>query len=305
MFSQVLKINPYHDKTGAFVSKDRAVFTTKQIRASVDILVNSGADLRVRTGSVSGEEDKNNFTLGWERLTKGKVLPEDLVEAWVGADGDMNAVILSANTYDIHFKYHGPVYGAMAIEVERTLYVGKHDAYHDYLKLDPNDEGGGAVKKMFAAVVPLYKKMGLTQISTYANMDAGGYAWGKYGFKTVNRGAMGGMVSRKMERVWEYVNNGVFKPVSDEAKREILEAISAVKVASSHEYESHIITDIKTPIVDRELHDEFRHEMLRLPAKVKPSLVKYSLYSRSWDAILKFDDPIAMNRLSTYVGKKL
>ena len=35
---------------------------------------------------------------------------------------------------------------------------------------------------MLGSQIPLYQQMGRTQVNVHANIDVGGYAWGRYGF---------------------------------------------------------------------------------------------------------------------------
>lgn len=73
------------------------------------------------------------------------------------------------------------------LEMRRTFSIGsdnKPKVYHAYFKLSKTLQAGDFGKKLFRALNKQYINIGLSQISVTANIDVGGYAWGKYGFRT-------------------------------------------------------------------------------------------------------------------------
>ena len=58
---------------------------------------------------------------------------------------------------------------------------GKYFAYHSYFRAATT--GQGACKALFRTSLGVYKSLGISRIDVYANIDVGGYAWAKYGFK--------------------------------------------------------------------------------------------------------------------------
>lgn len=53
---------------------------------------------------------------------------------------------------------------------------------HDYFKLPEDDQGKGTSKNVLSVFYKQYRQMGLEKIDIHANIDVGGYAWGRYGF---------------------------------------------------------------------------------------------------------------------------
>ncbi|NDV81342.1 hypothetical protein [Bacteroides sp. 51] len=55
--------------------------------------------------------------------------------------------------------------------------------YHDTFTLPTDKQGKGFAKELFRSLYTQYKNAGISEIQIVANMDIGGYAWAKYGFK--------------------------------------------------------------------------------------------------------------------------
>lgn len=54
---------------------------------------------------------------------------------------------------------------------------------HSLFKLEAGDTGKGLAKRVLAKQVRLYQELGVKEVRVHANIDVGGYAWAKYGFK--------------------------------------------------------------------------------------------------------------------------
>lgn len=59
----------------------------------------------------------------------------------------------------------------------------KYSVDHYLFELPDEIQGKGIAKDVLRAYYKQYQKMGLDSIDIYANLDVGGYAWGKYGFE--------------------------------------------------------------------------------------------------------------------------
>jgi hypothetical protein len=66
----------------------------------------------------------------------------------------------------------------------------KGDKYidHSIFMLDDKLQGAGQAKKFLASSVEAYKHLGIDKVKVHANIDVGGYAWLKYGFKPDRNG---------------------------------------------------------------------------------------------------------------------
>ena len=76
-------------------------------------------------------------------------------------------------------------YGSKETVIKHLIYksekTGKHFAFLDYYKA--GQQGAGGAKAFFRAALGMYKKLGIDHVSLHANIDVGGYAWAKFGFK--------------------------------------------------------------------------------------------------------------------------
>lgn len=324
-YATILKANPYHDEQGRFSSRDRANFmsvggkfagSARKAKEREERIKKISADyenLNTRfvkdgyKGRYSNPATIRRLSEYWADTVPNGVMPSELVDAWVGKGTKLPGANIEADPLykQLKFTAHNvDVHGAKAKLVERTLDFKKGDAHHDYLKLEETSQGGSAVKKMFAEVVPLYKKMGMKKITTYANLEAGGYAWGRYGFVNDDAGEVAEPVAAKLRRISRDIGYGSLT-LSKEAVKELDDAHAYIMAAKGIKYESHHVTALQTPILDRELHDVMRKEMKKLPSSVTPTVAKWGLYDRSWNATLRFDDEVAMTQLNKYVGKTL
>lgn len=82
------------------------------------------------------------------------------------------------NSYQRFYGTGGTVISHIIQKSEKT---GKHFAYLDYYKA--GKQGAGGAKAFFRAALGLYQKLGISQVHLQANIDIGGYAWAKFGFK--------------------------------------------------------------------------------------------------------------------------
>lgn len=68
----------------------------------------------------------------------------------------------------------------------RVIKFKQNSAYSDYFAIQHGQQKHNIGKKMLAANVAMYQKLGLDKLTVYANIDVGGYAWAKYGYVPTN-----------------------------------------------------------------------------------------------------------------------
>jgi hypothetical protein len=245
-------------------------------------------------------------------ISGGKFSPKEAVQAFLGdANQDFNRATLRAKTEygqaTINFEaYQVKVHGAQSSLIERTLNFTTGEVHHDYLRLNREDEGSGATRKHFAAVIPLYKKMGMKEITLSANLELGAYAWARYGFKTPTPRAF-------KETVEGQMNDAVLgKKLSPEETAEFkgLKALLRENI-NSHSLPK-LFTDANTPHLDAMAR---RGQIFpRVPgagtqeAQLKRQrFAKSMLYNKTWGGFLKLDDSESMSRMNDYLsgGKKV
>jgi GNAT superfamily N-acetyltransferase len=72
--------------------------------------------------------------------------------------------------------------GGPGLSMTRRFDADKMSVDHSYFTLASTDQGKGVGKKLFKALYKQYKRIGLKSVTCHANIDVGGYAWGRYGF---------------------------------------------------------------------------------------------------------------------------
>lgn len=316
---KVLKANPYHDEQGLFSTKDRAHFQSI-----------GGVFDRQRAKQIASGADKPKsyprtvagFTAELEQLKKdgllskytgdaaflaenmhaqsgGKLGPMELVKTMLGDSygraENQGTVVLEARGNNIVFSQgSGVTHGARHKTMARTFDFRKLDVHHDFLKLHDDDQGSGAVKRLFQASIPQYKRLGMKTITLQANLDGGAYAWGKYGFKADRPGDYKDefdtgrdSLATKMRRAGA--------TLSPEARKEWVAASELIKASRESKDIAQIMSDMKTPNLDYELAD---HGLI---SGKRPTFIKGVMKDKSWNGTLSLS---SLGRLNKYMMGK-
>lgn len=86
-----------------------------------------------------------------------------------------------AVSYGLH-EENGTNIGDMDREFKLTP-DGESEVYHDFLVLKEQWQGGGRGAVMLGKAMKAYKQMGVKKITVFAALDAGPYAWARFGFE--------------------------------------------------------------------------------------------------------------------------
>lgn len=99
---------------------------------------------------------------------------------------------LKVDTRGIYINSNGRVgltYGCFGennshLTLERTFSFGREGAEveHDLFSVSDSLQGKGVSKAIFRELFKQYDAMGLRKVRLFANLEVGGYCWGKYGF---------------------------------------------------------------------------------------------------------------------------
>lgn len=80
--------------------------------------------------------------------------------------------------------------GRFVGEFERQFYTedGRWKVHHEFLTLEPHVQGGGFASRFNAHAYEHYREMGVSEVTLFADIDVGGYAWARagYDFKTID-----------------------------------------------------------------------------------------------------------------------
>lgn len=104
---------------------------------------------------------------------KAKGLTVQIRSARAHSDGERQ-VSISASFLDAAGRQIG--------ETTRYLNFDKKTVKHSYLSINREHRDGGITKDLFASMISTYKDLGMEKVKVGANIDVGGYAWGRYGF---------------------------------------------------------------------------------------------------------------------------
>lgn len=100
------------------------------------------------------------------------------------------------------FKYTASTpHGTIEISRGFTEKRGKNGVYHALLSLPKSLQGNGFTKKFFKELVKQYEAAGIEIIEVTANIDVGGYAWGRYGFSSDDKMMMGEIAARAKNKL--------------------------------------------------------------------------------------------------------
>lgn len=304
--------NPYHDSLGRFTSAsgaggagssaeegaqggtqaDSAQGSSGSVAEQIDALRKAGVFFRVDADT-------------WSKISPN-VGPQDFIHGLTGTTGVPGLAVEyhaeEASHYDeLRVKLTGKadvkMFGATVGGYERVFDLHNGTVNHELLTLAPGSQDGGAIKAMFRSAVPMYEKMGMKTISLYANLDAGGYAWARYGFQAQgNQGSQ--TISESIDTAQRLVRENA-KSLSPAAMAEFVSWKMAAKATIGTDDELGMFTDLKTPTLDKELGSVLHGEVPQLKT---PSLTKAAMQNQSWDGVLKLNDTWSRMRFDRYVG---
>jgi hypothetical protein len=309
-FAKILKANPYHDELGRFSTQDKAKFVS--IGGVFDRQRNKGTP---QTPEVSARIDEffdrkdiafdASAKAGWKK-DYPDVDPNDMMDAVFGKDATLNDARISydneSGSLTVEANAGTTVHGSKVVRVMRTLNKSTGIVSHDYLKIaDEAERGAGTVKKMFAESIPLYQKMGLKKVAVHANLDAGGYAWGRYGFKDSKAGTFVSLATSTEFNVQTLVRK-IFPRIRnypEDVTKELDALDELVTKHSDDPYFPMLITSVKTPALTAALHAN------GIAKRDKSTFMTDALHSVHWYGDLDMADERQMKHLSNYVGKPL
>ena len=239
----------------------------------------------------------------WKQLLPN-VHPHEFLRGFFGKDGATNTNVgqlqLQVNAKDkrISFAATGDdleVHGDKVIDYQRVIDLASKNVEHSKLEVDESRQGSGIVKKLFKSVLPLYEKMGVENISLYANIDRGGYAWGKYGFHYYDdeeRVKHQKGVKARLDKLMSPSLGIVLTPEATKEKEAIEKVLRGKKDETIW-----ALTDMKTPHLD-----QLYAKLIKKDSK-KSSFVKLLNKNTHWAGLMNIEKGSpARARLEKYIG---
>ena len=310
MFAKILKANPYHDETGRFSTQDKAKFVSTSgvfasrlgklrgaggggasktyTRAEIDADIEKLHKAGIRTMDGVGLHFLENYP---------GVKPSDVASA-MGAGGQVTSGRM-------RFNSQGKLNVSLEVEIEPGWWPPKNykisrdfdqdnkSVYHDFLSVSAASQGADVAKKVFRESLPLYDKMGMKSIDVFANIDGGGYAWGRYGFD--QKGTE--FKSAAAKGLNELTNKLGNRRLSTEAWAEHAAVSEILSGPLGKEPRlPRVFTSLKTPNLDAELAGT---------TGVKGgSFLKTILNSQHWNGTLNLQDKEQRAHLNDYIKKR-
>ena len=238
----------------------------------------------------------------WKNLFPN-VHPHEVMRAYLGKEGmnnkNMGNMTLHINSKDKKFSFGSTgeleIHGKKVIDYQRTIDMKNKIVDHSVLKLSDEAQGGGVVKKLFGDLLPLYDKLKLTHIRLWANIDRGGYAWGKYGFQYHNdeeRVKHQEQIKSVLKAFTDKHSKVKLNPAAVKEKAVLEKALRGKKLDTVW-----AITDLKTPELDKayasQIHDD----------STKSTFIKMMLKNTKWSGLMDIQKGSpSRDRVNKYVS---
>jgi hypothetical protein len=114
-------------------------------------------------------------------------VPGEVEVTWRQAKSGRDAIFMKATRGD-------------GLELLRTFSRedgGELQVRHDVFQVPTSEQGSGLAKQVLADSYDIYTDLGVDQIKTHANLNVGGYAWAKFGFKTDDPESLARQISQR------------------------------------------------------------------------------------------------------------
>lgn len=159
--------------------------TKTEVKDMLRSAVNNNSKLKIPSGSGAQADLIENYT----RVMDGFDMDEFIKDLTVS---------LNKRGVDIeNISLNSPWNNAISIEIEakgmsmtRTFTLAKdglREVAHDFFKLSSRYQSGGLSKELFGHLHKQYLKSNMSRVKVHANIDVGGYTWGRYGFAVESR----------------------------------------------------------------------------------------------------------------------
>lgn len=298
---RVKKANPYRFSNGTFATKDKYDFIvgkeSEQAKQVDNNKEKSNKEIQVSKDDLKSIKLKGN-PKEFVKVFGDKVTPKEVATSLFGSEklkGNVDFGFEGVVDNGMLYAENTEIFGAKVKEMQRYFDLKNKEVEHYLLRLEESNQGGGAIKEMYKSAIPLYKKMGMEKITLTANLNAGGYAWAKYGFNLKDAGDAKNLSQKMNDRI-EFGMIADYAENDSRIKKELETTKKLLKKYSNDVRLPRIISDIQTPFTDRFLTLRNRE------AKIKPSLAKHLLMNTEWKGELSFKDKASMDRLNKYIN---
>ncbi len=213
----------------------------------------------------------------------------DLAEVQIQRSGSLTPGIKSRLKIQGKLRRQGKDVGILTRVIE-TADDGSKKALHEVFTLSSDQQGTSIAKKILGNSMIEYERMGVASIELNANIDVGGYAWAKYGFKPTRES-------------WVSLRPEVKK------RFDVLFEMMEVEATAGRKSITKLVDDIlgaDNPERIWELVDmsiELEDKLAIMGPSGKVSLGKRLLLGTDWGGVLSLSDSRAVARFNRYVGR--
>jgi hypothetical protein len=146
----------------------------------------------------------------WTKAGYTKPIEDFVEEAWntvdetTGTRGIVQSITLKDGSRGPTVEVEGIVRTADGSYVggfTRSIYVKLKEVHHDLFTLNGSQQGTGFGSAWYQSSEVTYKEAGIKEVTIYANIDVGGYAWARMGFDFRHETYLIG-AQAKLERMW-------------------------------------------------------------------------------------------------------
>ena len=175
---------PALEKLAKQVTKSAARALPKDMDEFEQMLKDSAHDVDIMIQSPVGSMTDVEY---WNKVVG--VRPDDYLDAISGGRRIRGSLELWEDHDGRNVLIHGELTSIPAAGEKPTVYgdisrrVIGDNAHHGLLRLSEAHNGSGIARDILRESFALYKKLGVKTVDLDANINVGGYAWAKYGFK--------------------------------------------------------------------------------------------------------------------------
>jgi hypothetical protein len=159
---------------------------------------------------------------------------------------------------------------------------------HSYFKAGRTGEGSG--KHLFRVSMGIYKVLGVKEVNVYANIDVGGYAWARFGYRASNWSTLRSALLDRLDRL----ANGSYQATSRASASG--NARSTQRMGGLTNAEREAVRSVLNAPSNKAL---WAVADMRLGER---AIGKELLLGTSWQGAMSLSDPAVMRRFMKYVN---
>lgn len=215
----------------------------KQIKAPEKYIMNDAEIERLKKAGWSSIDENQHIIHSWDKNMGAfnlRQLDEDITQICKknGIKISERVIIARTDSVTIFWKDNKDRSSGNSFIVKRTFSRNRRDeksVSHDLLLVPEKLQGNGITKELFQNLYREYNAGGFNKIRVHANINVGGYAWGKYGFQVGNWDAED-FINEYKKRLSSDDYKDAIKTVRDYNKQNLHEIGFPMRLLADKEY---------------------------------------------------------------------